>query len=118
MIAGSVAAHGNVARAAGLLAGLPVTTAGVSLHRACASGLNLETAAGRARVGRHGVGWQGMTTLRAFARKEEQRRQRATGRLNRACSVVTHKVRWVVGTKARFHAACPAEKSGQLRFLG
>ena len=40
VIAGSVAAHGNVARAAALLAGLPVTTAGVSLHRACASGLN------------------------------------------------------------------------------
>ncbi|MEO8857915.1 MAG: acetyl-CoA C-acyltransferase [Burkholderiaceae bacterium] len=40
VIAGCVAAHGNVARAAALLAGLPVTTAGVSLHRACSSGLN------------------------------------------------------------------------------
>jgi len=40
VIAGSVAAHGNVARAAALLAGLPVTTSGVSLHRACSSGLN------------------------------------------------------------------------------
>ena len=40
VVAGCVAAHGNVARAAGLLAGLPVTTAGVSLHRACSSGLN------------------------------------------------------------------------------
>ena len=40
VVAGSVAAHGNVARAAALLAGLPVTTAGVSLHRACSSGLN------------------------------------------------------------------------------
>ena len=52
---------------------------------------NLETAAGCARVGRHGVGWQGETTLRALARKEEQRGQRAPGRLNRACSVVTPK---------------------------
>ena len=40
VVAGCVAAHGNVARAAGLLAGLPVTTSGVSLHRACSSGLN------------------------------------------------------------------------------
>ena len=40
VVAGSVAAHGNVARAAALLAGLPVTTSGVSLHRACSSGLN------------------------------------------------------------------------------
>ena len=80
--------------------------------------LNLETAAGRARVGGHGVGWQDATTLRAPARKEEQRSQRGPGRLNRARSVVTHEVKRVVGTKARFHAAYPAEKSGQLRFLG
>lgn len=40
VVAGSVAAHGNVARAAALLAGLPVSTSGVSLHRACSSGLN------------------------------------------------------------------------------
>ena len=40
VVAGCVAAHGNVARAAALLAGLPVTTSGVSLHRACSSGLN------------------------------------------------------------------------------
>ncbi len=40
VIAGCVAAHGNQARAAALLAGLPVTTSGVTLHRACSSGLN------------------------------------------------------------------------------
>ena len=40
VVAGCVAAHGNVARAAALLAGLQVTTSGVSLHRACSSGLN------------------------------------------------------------------------------
>lgn len=40
VIAGCVAASGNVARSAALLAGLPVTTAGVTLHRACSSGLN------------------------------------------------------------------------------
>ena len=40
VIAGCVAASGNVARGAALLAGLPVTTSGVTLHRACSSGLN------------------------------------------------------------------------------
>jgi len=43
VIAGCVAASGNVARAAALLAGLPVTTAGVTMHRACSSGLNAIT---------------------------------------------------------------------------
>lgn len=40
VVAGCVAASGNVARGAALLAGLPVTTSGVTLHRACSSGLN------------------------------------------------------------------------------
>jgi acetyl-CoA C-acetyltransferase len=40
VIAGCVAASGNVGRAAALLAGLPVTTSGVTIHRACSSGLN------------------------------------------------------------------------------
>jgi acetyl-CoA C-acetyltransferase len=40
VIAGCVAASGNVARAAALLAGLPVTTSGMTMHRACSSGLN------------------------------------------------------------------------------
>ncbi len=40
VIAGCVAASGNVARSGGLLAGLPVTTAGMTLNRACSSGLN------------------------------------------------------------------------------
>ncbi|MEI9930040.1 MAG: acetyl-CoA C-acyltransferase [Rhizomicrobium sp.] len=40
VVAGCVAAAGNVARGAALLAGLPVTTAGVTVHRACSSGLN------------------------------------------------------------------------------
>ena len=39
--------------------------------------INLETAVGRARVGRVGARWQGATTLRAHAREEAQRRQRA-----------------------------------------
>ena len=40
VIAGCVAASGNVARSAALLAGLPVTTSGMTLNRACSSGLN------------------------------------------------------------------------------
>jgi acetyl-CoA C-acetyltransferase len=40
VISGCVAASGNVARAAALLAGLPVTTSGMTLNRACSSGLN------------------------------------------------------------------------------
>jgi len=40
VVAGCVAASGNVGRAAALLAGLPVTTAGVTVNRACSSGLN------------------------------------------------------------------------------
>jgi acetyl-CoA C-acetyltransferase len=40
VVAGCAAAFGNVARTGALLAGLPVTTAGVTLHRACSSGLN------------------------------------------------------------------------------
>jgi acetyl-CoA C-acetyltransferase len=40
VVAGCVAASGNVARAAALLANLPVTTSGVTVNRACSSGLN------------------------------------------------------------------------------
>ncbi len=40
VVAGCVAASGNVGRAAALLAGLPVSVPAVSLHRACSSGLN------------------------------------------------------------------------------
>ena len=40
VIAGCVAASGNVARHAALLAGLPVSTSGMTLNRACSSGLN------------------------------------------------------------------------------
>jgi acetyl-CoA C-acetyltransferase len=40
VVAGCVAASGNVARGAALLAGLPVTTSGVTVNRACSSGLN------------------------------------------------------------------------------
>src|ERR1700733_2987400 len=40
VVAGCVAASGNVGRAAALLAGLPVTTSGVPVNRACSSGLN------------------------------------------------------------------------------
>jgi broad specificity phosphatase PhoE len=50
---------------------------------------NLETAVERARVCGFRVGWQGATTQRAGARKEEQRRQTARKPCNRARSGVT-----------------------------
>ena len=40
VVSGCVAASGNVARASALLAGLPITTAGATVNRACSSGLN------------------------------------------------------------------------------
>ena len=78
----------------------------------------LETAVGRARAGRDGVRWQGATTLRARARKEEQRRQSAAAWLARVCSALTLEVIDIVGGNVCIHAVSPAESSGQLRFLG
>ena len=42
----------------------------------------------------------------------------APARLNQVRSAVIQEVKVVVGPKARIHAACPAARSGQLRFLG
>ena len=53
VIAGCVAASGNVARAAAMLAGLPVTTSGMTMHRACSSGLNAIAAAASDSVDQH-----------------------------------------------------------------
>ena len=66
--------------------------------------LNLETAVGRARAGCAAVRWQGATTPRARARKEEQRGQRAAARLDRVRSAVTHVVMGDVGAKVSVHA--------------
>ena len=88
----------------------------------------LETAVGRARVGRHGVRWQGQAqacpalrlcwTLWAYAHEEKQRGQRAPGRLNRVCSAVTRVVNLLVGKILNGHRAMQTVDSGQLRFLG
>ena len=67
--------------------------------------LNLETAVGRARVGCDAVRWQGATTLRARAREEEQRGQRAAARLNRVRSAVTPTVTVDVSSEINVHAA-------------
>jgi acetyl-CoA C-acetyltransferase len=40
VVSGCVASSGNVARAGALLAGLPITTSGATVNRACSSGLN------------------------------------------------------------------------------
>jgi acetyl-CoA C-acetyltransferase len=47
VVSGLVAGSGNVARAAALVAGLPITTSGVTVHRACSSGLNAIAIAAR-----------------------------------------------------------------------
>ena len=78
----------------------------------------LETAVGRARVGCHGVRWQGATTLWAIAHKEKQRGQRAPWWLNRVRSAVTPVVNPVVGKIFSVHCALQAADSSQLRFLG
>ena len=64
------------------------------------------------------VGWQDATTLRAYAREEKQRGQRAAGRLNRVRSALTQPVKVVGRRQANIHAVYPAEESGQLPFLG
>ena len=79
-------------------------------------------------MGGDAVRWQGVAqacpapclglTLRAPARKEEQRRQRDAALLNRVRSGVTHEVMAGVGRRVCIHAVFPAEESGQLRFLG
>ena len=73
-------------------------------------------------MGRHGVRWQGATTLWAYAHKEKQHGlkacQRAPGRLNRVCSAVTRVVNLLVGKILNGHSAMQAVDSGQLRFLG
>ena len=90
--------------------------------------VNLETAVGRAQVGCDAVGWQGQAqacpalrlgwTLRAYAREEKQRGQRAAARLNWVRSALTQPVRVVVRKEANIHAVYPAEESGQLPLLG
>src|SRR6201986_182428 len=47
VVAGCVAASGNVARGAALMAGLPITTSGVTVNRAFSSGLNAIAIAAR-----------------------------------------------------------------------
>jgi hypothetical protein len=47
-------------------------------------------------VGCDAVHWQGVTTLRARAREEEQRGQRTASQLNRARSALTQRVMVVV----------------------
>jgi len=78
----------------------------------------LDSAVGRARVGRHGVGWQGATTQLAPASKEKQRRQHAPGRLNRVRSAVTQMVKCVVVKKVNVHKTLQRKTSGQLPNLG
>ena len=74
----------------------------------------LETAVGRARVSCDAVGWQDQAqacpalrlgwTLRAYAREEKQRGQRAAARLNRVRSAFTLPVKVFVRRQVNVHA--------------
>jgi P-type Ca2+ transporter type 2C len=63
------------------------------------------------------VGWQGATRQQALACNEEQRRQRAPGRLNRVRSA-THLVSLLVVKNVNAHAGFQRKTSGQLPNLG
>ena len=80
--------------------------------------LNLDPVVEHARVGCDVVRWRGETTLRAHAREEEQRGQRAAAQLNRVCSAFTQVVKVIVGRNISIHAVLPADESGQLPDLG
>jgi len=80
--------------------------------------LNLDSSVERARVCGFRVGWQGATTQRAGARKEEQRSQAARKPCNRARSGVTQMVTAIGGANASSHAVSQGLRSGQLRIPG
>ena len=69
-------------------------------------------------MGCDGVRWQGLTTRRAHARKEEQHRQRTPAQLSRVRSAVTQQVKVLVAEFVSIHAVFDAGASGQLPFLG
>ena len=67
-------------------------------------------------MGCDAVRWQGVTTLRAHARKEEQRSQRAAARLNRVCSARTKLDLALEAKKVSIHAVLPGieERPGEI----
>ena len=69
-------------------------------------------------MGPDAEGWQRATTLRAHAREKAQRSQRAAAWLNRVRSALTQQKKVAVRDKVNVHAVYPAEKSGQMPFLG
>ena len=75
---------------------------------------------GRARVGCDAVRWQGATTLRARARKEEQRGQRAAARRNRVRSARYKLDLALEANKVSIHAVlrCIEERPGEICGLG
>ena len=79
---------------------------------------NLDPAVGYARVGCDGVRWQGGTTLRANARQQEQRGQRAPAPFNRVGSAFTPTVTDMRRKNVSVHAVLPKNPSDQLPDLG
>ena len=59
-----------------------------------------------------------VTTRQATACKEAQRPQARRQQLNRVCSAVTHKVKWINAEKVNIHRHLLVQISAQLRNLG
>jgi hypothetical protein len=78
----------------------------------------LDSSVGRARVGCWRCGRVGATTLRANARKAEQRPRARRQQLNRVCSALTQMVNGVEAVKVNIHKDLVKKLSGQLRNLG
>jgi hypothetical protein len=74
----------------------------------------------RARVGGYAVRWQGVTTLRARAREEEQRSQRAAAPLNRVRSARNKLDLALEAKKVSIHAVLRdiRERPGEISGLG
>ena len=82
------------------------------------SPFNLDSAVGCARECRTRRDWQGVTTPRANARKEEQRGQARRVRCSRAHSVLTQTVNRAEAKIVNVHGALLDFDSGQLPNLG
>ena len=78
----------------------------------------LKTSAERPRVGHDAVRWQDAPTLRAFARKEAQRRQRTAAWFNRVRSALTQMMIVAKSITPCIRLSFSMNRSDQPRFPG
>jgi hypothetical protein len=91
---------------------------GLAVLKKTVTPMNLDSSVGRARVSRWRRVRVGATTLRAHARKAEQRPRASCQWFNRVCSAVTQKVTGVEAEIVNVHKELVKKPSGQLRNLG